>query len=87
MKKLVASFLAVCTVLGISTSANAEEEQQFMTLDEVVDSWIDSMYQGEAEISKVFTLFEETNESSQNVGHLVTFDKDGIPAGYVVLSH
>lgn len=88
MKKLVAGFLAVCTMLSISISANAEEEQQqqFMTLDEIVDSWIDSMYQGEAEVSKVITLFEETNESSQKVGHLVTFEKSGTPAGYVVFS-
>lgn len=46
MKRLAAVFLAVCTVLSISTTASADDEIQLKSLDEIIDSWIDSQYQG-----------------------------------------
>lgn len=87
MRRLAAIFLAICTLLSISTVASAAGESSFESINEFIDSWIDSLYQGDAEVSRVVTLYDANNGDCQNIGHLITFERNGLPAGYLILSH
>lgn len=88
MKRLIALFVLLCTTLSFTTVAYAQKNDnqgnETKSLDYIVEDWIDTQYQGNAEVSQVVIL---KNTSNQCVGHLVTFNKASKPAGYIVLSH
>lgn len=88
MKRIIALFLLLCTTLSFNTMVFAEgcdvQDDQRVSLEYIVQNWIDTQFQGDAEVSRIVTL---KDTSDLCIGHLVSFEKDSLPAGYIVLSH
>lgn len=83
MKRFLAAFLMICTMLSLNTVVFARENNQ-KSVEYIAQNWIDSHYSGDAKVSKIVSLYNTNNEC---IGQLVSFVKDDTPAGYIVLSH
>ena len=84
-------FLAVCTALTLNLVAFADGKTSVdgragVSLEYIIDDWIGSLYQGDASVSHIVGLCDPDNVSKGNIGHLVSFEKNGTPSGYIVLS-
>lgn len=86
MKRLLAALLTFCLVLGLCSTAFAQDNTESnITVEDIAEDWIETQLSGDATVSKIVVLYSTSNE--QFVGHLVSFEKDAKPAGYIVLSH
>lgn len=92
MKKFLAIVLALCAMMSLNLVAFAESnetdepESVMVSLEVIIDDWIEANYQGNVSVSRVLKLYDPDKNSGEFVGHLVTFEKDGMPSGYIVLS-
>ena len=83
MKKFFAILLMICTIFSFNMVTKAQDDTQ-KTVEYIAQNWIDVQFSGEAEVSQIVVLF---NSEGQFIGHLVSFEKNNVPAGYIVLSH
>lgn len=60
MKRIIALFLLLCTTLSFNTMAFAQgydvQDDQRVSLEYIVQNWIDTQFQGDAEVSHIVTL-------------------------------
>lgn len=54
------------------------------TVDYIAQDWIDTQFSGDAEVSDTIVL--RSDNSGEVVGYIVSFTKQSVPAGYIVLS-
>lgn len=91
MKKLLSLILTVFMALTLNMVAFADNAdvdggRVEVSLEYIIDDWIDSNYQNDVNVSRIVGLCDPDDTSGKNIGHLVSFEKDGRPSGYIVLS-
>ncbi len=91
MKKLFSLILAVCMALTLNLVAFADNATESgnrveVSLEYIIDDWIKTNYQEDVNVSRIVGLCDPNDTSGKNIGHLVTFETNGIPNGYIVLS-
>lgn len=92
MKRFVSLILFVCLTFNLNSVAFAQntdvgtQSSSILPLEDIIESRVEENYEGDVRTSKIVRLFDPTDVSGQCIGHLVSFEKDNIPAGYVVLS-
>lgn len=93
MKRFVSLILSGCLAFNLSSVAFAQDNadidtqsSNIMSLEDIIDFWIEENYEGDVSTSKIVRLFDPNDVSGQCIGHLVSFEKDNTPAGYIVLS-
>lgn len=88
MKRIVGFLLSLCTMLSINTVTFAQsidvQDAEKESIASIAQNWIDTQLQGNADVSRIVTL---KNTSESCIGHLVSFAKNSLPAGYIILSH
>lgn len=75
--------MTLCLIFSLSTFAFATNGAH-KTVDYIAQDWIDTQFSGDAEVSDTIVL--RSDNSGEVVGYIVSFTKQSVPAGYIVLS-
>ena len=82
-KRICSLLLTLCLIFSLSTFAFATNGAH-KTVDYIAQDWIDTQFSGDAEVSDTIVL--RSDNSGEVVGYIVSFTKQSVPAGYIVLS-
>lgn len=82
-KRICSLLLSLCLIFSLSTFAFATNGAH-KTVDYIAQDWIDTQFSGDAEVSDTIVL--RSDNSGEVVGYIVSFTKQSVPAGYIVLS-